>query len=174
MIQRIFYSLLLATCLMNTGLAQPGHAAPGEVLPEVHIPVSNSLAADARLAKDRALPIMVLFVASDCPYCVLLEEEFIKPMLRSGEYGNKVIIRQLDISTGADLEDFSGLQVSPASIANRHQVYVTPTILFLDANGKELVPRMIGINTIEFYGGYLDNAIDQALEIMRQRHLAGR
>lgn len=174
MIQRIFYSLLLTTCLVNTGLAQPGHSPAGEVLPEVRIPAGQSLAADARLAKEKALPIMVLFVASDCPYCVLLEEEFIKPMLRSGQYGNKVIIRQLDISTGNDLEDFSGQQVSPATIADRHRVHVTPTILFFDANGKELVPRMIGINTIEFYGGYLDNAIDQALEIMRQRHLAGR
>jgi thioredoxin-related protein len=105
---------------------------------------------------------------------MLLEEEFIKPMLRSGDYTNKVIMRQLDISYGKQVADFSGNMTSPASLANRHHVQVTPTILFLDANGRELVSRMIGINTIEFYGGYLDSAIDEALHIMRHRHLATR
>ena len=33
----------------------------------------------------------------------------------------------------------------------------------MDGNGKELAERMVGINTPELFGGYLDNCIETAL-----------
>ena len=52
--------------------------------------------------------------------------------------------------------------------------YVTPTILFVDHTGRQLAERMVGINTIEMYGGYLDQCIDTALMHIRQPELAAR
>lgn len=40
-------------------------------------------------------------------------------------------------------------------------------MLFLDPQGRELTDRMVGINTLEFYGGYLDQNIDTALSRVR-------
>jgi len=42
-------------------------------------------------------------------------------------------------------------------------------MLFLDPSGKELSERMIGISTPELFGGYLDEAIEEALVKMKAR-----
>ena len=41
---------------------------------------------------------------------------------------------------------------------------MTPTLLFLDPDGTEIVPRIVGVNTVEMFGFYLDRAIDAARE----------
>ena len=37
-----------------------------------------------------------------------------------------------------------------------------PTLILVDHNGRKLTQRMVGLTTPELYGGYLDDAIDQA------------
>jgi hypothetical protein len=41
-------------------------------------------------------------------------------------------------------------------------VSLTPTLLFLDADGNEISERLVGIWSEDFYGGFIDNRIDQA------------
>ena len=40
---------------------------------------------------------------------------------------------------------------------------VTPTIILVDGAGKEIAKRQTGVNTVEMYGWYLDQAIDDAV-----------
>ena len=49
----------------------------------------------------------------------------------------------------------------------RYDVSVTPTMLFLGPDGRELVPRIVGINTPELFGGRVDAAIEAAAERLR-------
>jgi hypothetical protein len=37
-------------------------------------------------------------------------------------------------------------------------------MLFLDSNGHELDERLLGINTIEMFGGLVDHAINTSLD----------
>ena len=46
---------------------------------------------------------VVLFSASHCGYCTIIKEEFLKPMLLSGDYVDKVLIRKLVIDGGRTL-----------------------------------------------------------------------
>jgi len=134
----------------------------------VEVSVTASLRTTGAAAADRQLPILLVFSAFECPFCETLEEEFLRPMLISGEYTDRIIIRKLLLDDGSSVTDFSGKVVAVDSLASRYGVFVTPTLLFLDANGNELAERMIGINTIEMYGGYLDECIDTALFTIRQ------
>ena len=127
------------------------------------VPVGSDLQADGRLAAERQLPILLVFSAIECDYCELLEEEFLRPMLLSGEYADKVIIRKLVLDNGSRLTDFSGRQRDATEVSADYRVFVTPTLLFVDGSGRELAARMLGINTIEMFGGYLDNCIETAL-----------
>ena len=45
---------------------------------------------------------------------------------------------------------------------------MTPTLLFVDSQGRELAERMVGVTTLEFYGGYLDQAIDASSDKLRE------
>lgn len=114
------------------------------------------------------MPILLMFAADFCAYCERLEEDFLRPMLRSGDYEDKVLIRKLHIDSEERVRDFHGDEVSPAEIAEQYAVTVTPTVVFIDGDGVELAPKRVGLTTPDFYGGYLDDSINQALNILRR------
>ena len=137
--------------------------ASGCLLAEVEVPVATDLQQLGVQASERRLPILLTFSAIECSYCELLEEEFLEPMLLGDEYTDKIIIRKLVLDNGSRVGDFSGRQIDATQLSDRYRIYVTPTILFVDASGRELAERMVGINTPEMFGGYLDNCIETAL-----------
>ena len=134
---------------------------------DMRVPVADNLHQDGRQALVRQLPILLAFSADDCSYCKLLEEDFLQPMLLSGEYEDRIFIRKLIIDNGSDVTDFTGQQTAATRLSDRYRVFVTPTILFVDGNGRELAERMVGINTPELYGGYLDACVETALADIR-------
>ena len=134
---------------------------------EVAVPLATDLHSDARFAQRKQLPMLLAFTANHCGYCNLLEEDFLQPMLLSGEYRDKIIMRKLVLDDGSRLRDFSGQKIDATRLSDRYRVYVTPTILFVDGNGKEIAERMVGINTPEMFGGYLDDCIETAWLMLR-------
>lgn len=134
---------------------------------EVRVPVAHDLQQQGRQAQSRQLPIMLTFSADDCSYCELLEEDFLQPMLLSGEYRDRAIIRKLILDDGSSVSDFSGRDIEATRLSDQYRVFVTPTILFIDGEGRELAERIVGINTPELFGGYLDACIDTALASIR-------
>ncbi len=128
----------------------------------IQVPLGKQLQQDARSSAHSDRPIMLVFAARYCHYCELLEEEILRPMLLSGDYEQQVIMRKLLVDSDLPIEDFDGHQRKPAELSRRYGIKVTPTVLFVDAAGNELAERMVGINTVEMYGGYLDAAIEEA------------
>lgn len=133
------------------------------------VQVTEDLYAAGRLAEQRDLPMLVVFSAEHCTYCELLDREILEPMLLSGDYTDKVLIRKIELDGHGEIRDFSGDPVDASRFATRNRVYVTPTLLFLDHRGEELAPRIIGINTLDFYGGEVDAAIDRSLQRLQGR-----
>ena len=139
----------------------------GGLQADIRVPVADNLHQDGRQALARQLPILLAFSADDCSYCELLEEDFLQPMLLSGEYEDSIIIRKLILDNGSSVTDFSGRQTAATRLSEHYRVFVTPTILFVNGNGRELAERMVGINTPELFGGYLDACVETALAVIR-------
>ena len=133
----------------------------------IQVPVATDLQGDGEHAQEQRLPVLLAFSADECSYCEMLEEDFLEPMLLGGDYRDKIIIRKLILDNGSSVIDFNGKTVDATRLSDNYRVFVTPTILFVDANGKELAERMVGINTPELYGGYLDACIETALLSIR-------
>jgi thioredoxin-related protein len=129
------------------------------------VPLATDLQREGRQAEQACMPLLLEFSAKDCGYCTLLEEEILNPTLLNRDYDRRVMMRKLMIDRFNKLRDFDGSPVRAAELADRYRVFVTPTLLFVDSQGKELAERMVGVTTLEFYGGYLD----QALEVSRSR-----
>ena len=140
----------------------------GALHADMRVPVAENLQQEGQQALARQLPILLAFSADECDYCELLEEDFLQPMLLSGEYEDRIIIRKLILDNGSDVVDFSGRQTAATGLSDHYRVFVTPTILFVDGNGRELAERMIGINTPELFGGYLDACVETALAVIRK------
>lgn len=135
-----------------------------EILPYVKVREPTDLQAVGQEAQRRQLPILIMFSRQGCPYCDVVREEFLKPMLRSGDYTDRVIILEIHSDSYATLRDFNGQMIGADALATRYRASFAPTVVFLDHRGKELVERLIGITTRDFYGGFLDEAIEQSLQ----------
>jgi thioredoxin-related protein len=159
--------LLSAAVLMLAGLSGTTLAAA-----DVRVAEISNLQSEARLSEEKNVPILLMFAADHCPYCGVVEEDFLKPMIISGDYVDKALIRKLDLDTQGDVIDFAGNKIGSGELAKRYAIDVTPTVVFLDSNGRQLARRMVGLSTPDYYGYYLDEAIDKALDKLRKRESA--
>ena len=127
---------------------------------------------EAKAAQVKHAPILVLFMSSNCSYCERVLREFLLPMQLNAEYRNKVIMRQVEIGNDTPLKDFAGRPTTQAQFAMRYRVQIVPTVMLFDAHGNVLATPLIGLTTPDFYGGYLDQAIDEAVSKVRLKKLA--
>lgn len=126
------------------------------------VPQAKDLHADARDAESRRVPILLVFASETCPYCVQLENDYLKPMLASGEYADRLLVRKVLIRDTRSLTDFDGTQVEAGAVARRYRVDLVPTLVFVDAQGNEVAERLVGLGSADFYWGYLMQGIDAA------------
>lgn len=136
------------------------------------LPVADDLRADGERAGRERLPILVFFASHSCPYCYEVEEHYLKPRIASGEYRTKAIVRVVYTDSPRRLHDFNGRKTDHAAFARRYGVRFTPTIKLVDADGIELSPSLVGLTTRDFYGFYLDEAINGALTKLRSPKLS--
>ena len=131
---------------------------------DIQIQSVKDLAGLGNEARARNLPIMLVFTADHCVYCIRLERDYLKPMLRSGDYTDKIIMRMIKVDDFATLTDFNGRRIEAENLPSRYGGYVTPTMVFLNSEGKEIAPKLIGIGTEGFFAGDIDDSIELALE----------
>lgn len=114
--------------------------------------------------KEKSLGLVLMLHAEHCPYCALMESDILSPMIKSGEYDKRILIRKLQIDEARDVKDFTGKVVEPSDISDKYEATLTPTLVFLDYQGKEKAEKMVGINTVELFGAYLDDEIDKLVK----------
>lgn len=140
------------------------HTSENDDLPHVELITVKDLSSLASQARQTDKIIMLEVTASYCSYCTLLEEEIIKPMLRSGDYKETVLIRQLEVDGSYTVKDIDGNETTPAMLSRAYKVNLTPTILFLDADGNEVAERILGVYSLDFFGAYVDEALAKGLK----------
>ena len=122
----------------------------------------RDLREEAQILKQGGLVLVLEFAADDCGYCRKLEKLFLLPMQRNAAYDDKVLIRSISMSDFETVIDFDGRSLTTNELASRYGVELTPTLLFLGPDGTELSERLVGIWSEDFYGGFIDNRIDEA------------
>jgi len=113
--------------------------------------------------KEKSLGLVLMLHAEDCPYCALMEKEILSPMIKSGDYDDRVFIRKLQIDDARDVKDFDGKVVEPSDISKRYEATLTPTLIFLDYQGNLKAETMVGIGVIDYVGVYIDAEIDKLM-----------
>jgi thioredoxin-related protein len=131
------------------------------------VPYATDLAKDAALARAHHTALLVVFVGKDCSYCETVLNDFLIPMSRNPEYQSKVLMRRVATSSNRDLKDFSGQDMTQQQFAGFNGVYLVPTVMLFDDKGNPLTKPLVGLTTVDYYGMFLDRAIDQALNKLR-------
>ena len=127
------------------------------------------IAADEGIVKVSAQtkkPTLLYISRSDCTFCHRFEEDVLKPLIKSGTYKNKIIIRKIVIDDPEPVANFKGNIVAPINLAQSYSVDVTPTLLFVDAEGNELVTRIVGYQKSDYYSHFLEQAITKAYKVL--------
>ena len=174
-------AILVSTVLMSCSDVPPPSTATSEsvspqlpstlaeTLEQDELMAASNLAVDARQASDLKVPVLLVVTRHDCPYCQRLKQDVLRPMLLSGEYEQRVIMRELMIDPSYSLLDFSDNPVNSNELATRYDAIFVPTVLLLDSNGREVADRILGFNAAGLYGYYLDQAIDHAAIAIRTK-----
>jgi len=162
-LNRHFTCWIAALLILTIAGASAASEQPGE------IQKTQDLAADARLAAGGRMPILLLVSLEDCPFCLQIKRDILNPMVLSGDYEGRLVMREMFIDDGESLRDFQGKMVDGSSFALRYGVMLTPTLLFLDPQGNQLTEKMVGIQTPEMYFLYVDASIQEAVAAMRKQ-----
>jgi thioredoxin-related protein len=113
--------------------------------------------------------VLLAVTREGCAYCAVLRREVLSPMILGGEYAARVLIREMMMEPDTAIVDFAGENTTTAQLAARYGVSITPTVLLLDASGKLLASPITGINNVDMYGYYLDQAIAEAITVLAGR-----
>jgi len=127
------------------------------------IKVTRDLQQAGRLSIELQRPLVILFSINDCEFCELIRDVFLQPMQESSIYSQKIIIREIQADSFLKLGDFNGEKVGAGVIAHRYHADVSPTLVFLDGQGKELAEALVGITSVEAYDIKLEHAITTAV-----------
>lgn len=131
------------------------------------LPVAPDLSKEAKMAREKQIPILILFSAPECGYCKRVREEILIPTTYNAEYDNKVVLLEVENSSSSRMIDFDGQPISQAAFAAKYRARFAPTVKFFDAQGHEVADPIIGLVTVDYYGGFMDQGIDQATARIR-------
>jgi len=126
------------------------------------VPMTRDLAAEAVLAAKEHVPLLLVFTQDYCDYCDQLDREVLNPYYSTGAFNGKAIVRRFMIDSYATVTDFDGKRLEASTLMSKFKVYATPALLFVDAHGHELVQRIVGINSVDFFAAYLEESIAAA------------
>ncbi|MGV6857808.1 MAG: thioredoxin family protein [bacterium] len=163
---RTFCFSLFVTALWASGNAYSNGDARLTPLP-IELPQAENLHETAASSNEKGIPVLLVFVADGCPFCIEVEEDYLKPIMRSGDYTNKVLIRTVNIDEDSEVKSFDGTPTSPQKLQAKYDVFVTPTLVFVNSEGAEVGERLTGINTRDYYGAYLDQSIEAGARKIR-------
>ncbi len=155
LIRYLFFWLLLLCNFAKASEPSTGYNFPV-------IPLASDFQSDRLDQQDSKRVILLYVSAPRCAFCKKLEKEIIFPLLKSGEYKDKIILRKIDWHGNEKILDFNGEAIKPSQLLEQYQIRITPTLLFLGANGKELHKRLLGYRGGEFYWYYFDAAINKS------------
>lgn len=131
--------------------------------------MAGDLARTAAQASKLRAPVLIAFTQHSCPYCAIAKRDYIVPIQQSPQWRRRVLIREVDIDQATPMRDFSGETITARAFAQRFDVKKVPTVIVFDADGKAVSPPIVGLLTRDFYGLYIEQAIEAGLVAMRKR-----
>ena len=152
----------------QVALTTPRGSGRTPVPRSVTLPLASDLAADGRASRSQRVPILLFFDRGECPYCERALREYIVPMSRD-EWRGRALFRRIDIDGDAALVGLDGKTTTHARIAEHYGVSLSPTVIVVDGDGRRLGDPIVGLLTVDFYGAYLERALEEAVNGIEKR-----
>ena len=133
------------------------------------VPALADLRADAAKARANGQPIVLFFRSHSCPYCRLVEEDYLHWVMVENAGHPRVLLRAVDIDSDTRLIGLDGEPTTARAYAQAQGVRLVPHLQFIGPQGEKLSADLVGVNIPEYYAGYLEEAIVESVEKLRRR-----
>lgn len=134
------------------------------------LPAARDLAADARQMREQRMPMLVLYSRDGCDWCERARRDVLEPMAADPANASRLLIRQIDLDRRSAIADFSGKATTHSQFASQRKVRLTPTIEVLGPDGQSLTEAIVGVRLPDFYGTYIERAVDAARDRLRDNN----
>lgn len=143
----------------------PAVSAPTGVWKNTKVALPRPASWKAVLAESRATghPIVLMFSSVGCAWCELVRRDHLRYLARDQQKLGLIVV-ELDL---LDRKPFADGE-TPAGIAKAMGVRFAPTVAFLGPEG-ELAERLLGYQSADFYGAYLDDRIAEAAAKLKKQ-----
>lgn len=121
------------------------------------------LSALGKQAAETRRIIILSFSTEWCEYCEALDQQVLEPMILSGDFAGRALLRKIVVDDVSSIRDFDGRVKSVAQFALERKVALYPSLLFVDGRGNELAQRIVGITVLEFAADNISKALQQSL-----------
>lgn len=134
--------------------------------------LDGSRSPEALRAERDALVVVALFSVPGCPWCEVVRRNYLHHLegavrgVRVAEYGI-ADQRAFQRTASGDAPN------SPAALARSLGIRFSPTVAFLGDDNRELAERLVGYNSPDFYGAYLEAGIARALARAEESRVKG-
>lgn len=125
---------------------------------ETPLPTPASLQTAGAAAKDLGQPLVLLVSLPGCPWCELLRRNYLAPMRGEGLQAFQIMVND----RARAVRDFKGAPSTGADVAQSYGAKLTPTLLFLNAAGQEIAPRVEGVASADLIGAQLQASLQTA------------
>lgn len=122
-----------------------------------HLPPVTDIGAQSAAAARQGEPLVVLVSLPGCTYCETVRRNYLGPQVAAGD----IAAREIDMTADTPIRDVDGTMTTAKRWAQAHNISVAPTVMFLDPHGRNLAKPLRGMQP-DFYGAYLEQAIDEA------------
>ena len=126
------------------------------------LPAAQNLRTDAEKAAQAGGPLIVVYSRKDCKYCETVKRDYLKPLAANPRYRDKVVVRQINQDSDAQLVDFRGEATTHARFAGSEKIKLVPVVAFYGPQGKQLAEPIVGARLPDFYPGYLEDAVEKS------------
>lgn len=151
--------LALAAALLIVGCESQAQTNQSKTLQEI-----DDFSLVASEASNKNIPILIMFTAEDCGFCKQLKREVINPMLKGGLYdGYAMLMRQISVDSKVELLLPDGESVKKFRYARSHRAFATPTLIFVDAHGRQIGDPIIGTADTQLYAAMIHKSVNQGL-----------
>lgn len=83
--------------------------------------------------------------------------------------GEGVHAFQITVNDGTTVvADFAGNPSSGQHITDLYKAKMNPTLLFFNARGEEIAPRIVGVASTELIGNQIDQSLQTARAVLRK------
>lgn len=128
------------------------------------LPPLTDLRAEAAASRQSGQPLVLFFHSRTCPYCRLVEDEYLRWVIEDNVRHPRILLRAVDIDSDAKLVGLGGEVTTPRAYARAQGVRLVPHLKFIGPDGESLSADLIGVSIRDYYAGYLEDAIRESVE----------